>query len=69
MVRDGEMVGFVTSVVRSPTLGQIIGLAYTAADAAEPGAGITIRLTDGGLVQGQVVTLPFYDPKNQRQEG
>ena len=69
VVRDGVMVGFVTSVVRSPTLGQIIGLAYTAADAAEPGAGITIRLTDGGLVQGQVVTLPFYDPKNQRQEG
>ena len=69
VVRDGEMVGFVTSVVRSPTLGQTIGLAYTAADAAEPGAGITIRLTDGGLVRGQVVTLPFYDPKNQRQEG
>ena len=69
MVREGEAVGFVTSVVRSPTLGQIIGLAYTARDAAQPGAELTIRLTDGRLVAGQVVTLPFYDPKNQRQEG
>ena len=68
VIRNGEMVGFVTSVVRSPTLGQIIGLAYTAADEAEPGAAIRIRLTDGSLVQGQVVTLPFYDPKNDRQE-
>ena len=68
VLRDDEMVGFVTSVVRSPTLGQIIGLAYTAADEAEPGAAIRIRLTDGSLVQGQVVTLPFYDPKNDRQE-
>ena len=69
VVREGEMVGFVTSMVRSPTLGQIIGLAYTAADAARPGDRITIRLTDGTLAHGQVVTLPFYDPKNQRQEG
>ncbi|MCG8598460.1 MAG: 2Fe-2S iron-sulfur cluster-binding protein [Kiloniellales bacterium] len=69
VVREGEAVGFVTSVVRSPTLGQIIGLAYTARDAAQPGAELTIRLTDGRLVAGQVVTLPFYDPKNQRQEG
>ncbi|MDJ0944351.1 MAG: 2Fe-2S iron-sulfur cluster-binding protein [Kiloniellales bacterium] len=69
VVRKEEMVGFVTSVVRSPTLGQIIGLAYTAAEAAQPGDRLTIRLTDGALVQGQVVTLPFYDPENRRQEG
>ena len=68
VVRDDRMVGFVTSVVRSPTLGQVIGLAYTAADEAEPGAPIRIRLTDGQVIQGQVVTLPFFDPKGDRQE-
>ena len=37
VIRDGEITGRVTSVVRSPTLGKVVGLAYVAPDQAEPG--------------------------------
>jgi len=62
------MVGFVTSVTRSPTLETVIGLAYTAADEAEEGAPLRIKLTSGRMVEGRVVPPHFYDPDNQRQE-
>jgi sarcosine oxidase subunit alpha len=68
VLRGGEMVGFVSSVARSPTLETVIGLAYTAADEAEEGAPLRIRLTSGRMVEGRVVPPHFYDPDNQRQE-
>ena len=68
VLRDGEMVGFVTSVARSPSLENVIGLAYTAADEAEAGSPLRIRLTSGRTVEGQVVPPHFYDPDNRRQE-
>ena len=68
VLRQNEMVGFVTSVALSPTLGKVIGLAYTAADEAEPGAPIRIRLDSGEMVEGKVVAPHFYDPDNKRQE-
>ena len=68
MVLNDEIVGFVTSVVRSPNLGRVIGLAYTARVASEPGAALPIRLDDGRTVAAEVVELPFYDPNNLRQE-
>ena len=68
VVRKGEIVGFVTSVVRSPNLKRIIGLAYAARDASEPGEVLPIRLDDGRTVSATIVELPFYDPDNRRQE-
>jgi sarcosine oxidase subunit alpha len=68
VMRDGAMVGFVTSVARSPILEKVIGLAYTAADEAEPGQAIRIRLTSGEFVEGRVCAPHFYDPDNARQE-
>jgi sarcosine oxidase subunit alpha len=68
VLRDGEMVGFVSSVTRSPTLERVIGLAYTAADEAQAGATLRIKLTSGQLVEGRIVPPHFYDPDNQRQE-
>ncbi len=68
VVLNDEIVGFVTSVVRSPNLGRVIGLAYTARVASEPGAALPIRLDDGRTVAAEVVELPFYDPNNLRQE-
>jgi sarcosine oxidase subunit alpha len=67
-MRDCAMVGFVTSVARSPILEKVIGLAYTAADEAEPGQAIRIRLTSGEFVEGRVWAPHFYDPDNARQE-
>lgn len=68
VIHDGDIVGRVTSAVRSPTLGKVIGLAYVAPDQAEPGRSFDIRIGGGRIVQGRVVPVPFYDPDNKRQE-
>ncbi len=68
VVLDGDnIVGHITSVVRSPTIKKIIGMAYAKAG-TEPGSSISIKLTDGSTVSADVVKLPFYDPDGQRQE-
>lgn len=67
VIRDGQISGRVTSCYVSPTVGQTIGLAYVAPDQAKIGTTIQIRV-DAALVNAQIVTLPFYDPNNQRQE-
>jgi len=59
--------GHVTSVARSPVLEKIIGMAYARMD-TEPGDTISIKLTDGSIVNADVVGTPFYDPENKRQE-
>ncbi len=70
LVFKGEdIVGRVTSVVRSPTLGFPIGMAYVAPDQAEPGMPIVIKGPRGRYIQGTVAEMPFYDPENARQEG
>jgi len=68
VVRGGEIVGRVTSAVRSPSLDRTIGLAYVAPDQAEPGKSFDIKIGGGRIVQGKVVPIPFYDPENKRQE-
>ncbi len=67
-VRGSEIVGRVTSAVRSPTLNRIIGLAFVAADQAEPGTEFDIKVHGGRIVKARVVKLPFYDPEGKRQE-
>lgn len=67
VLHGNTITGHVTSVARSPVLDKIIGMAYARSD-AEPGDTISIKLTDGRAVQAGVVTLPFYDPENMRQE-
>jgi sarcosine oxidase subunit alpha len=67
-VRNGEIVGRVTSAVRSPSLKKIVGLAYVAPDQGAPGTRFDIKLGDGTLLSAEVTTVPFYDPENQRQE-
>ena len=68
VIRDGEIVGRVTSIARSPALGFAVGLAYVAPDQAEPGQTFTIRVDGGQMVTAATVALPFYDPANKRQE-
>ena len=67
VIKDGDIVGNVTSCEISPTLNQIIGLAYAHPDDASPGGRIAIRTEGGVLVQARVEALPFYDPDNARQ--
>lgn len=68
VLKGPDISGNVTSCEYSQTLGQIIGLAYCAPDQATPGQRIPIRVEGGEVVQAEVVQLPFYDPKSQRQE-
>jgi sarcosine oxidase subunit alpha len=67
IIEHNKIVGRVTSVTRSPTLNQVIGLAFVAPDRSKPGTPFEIRLDDGTLVQATVVETPLYDPQNQRQ--
>jgi len=68
VIRGSTITGRVTSIVRSPTLGKIIGLAYVAPDQAELGTVIEIKTDSGQMVRAEVVKLPFYDPDGARQE-
>ena len=40
VIRDGAIAGRVTSAVRSPALGQVVGLAYLPPDLAAPGSAL-----------------------------
>jgi sarcosine oxidase subunit alpha len=68
VLRGQEIVGFVTSVVRSPALDKVIGLAYAHADDAELGSTIRIKVDSGQVVAATVASPHFYDPDNTRQE-
>lgn len=68
VIREGQIVGRVTSVVRSPTLGKVIGLAFVPSAMAETGSRFEIRVDGGVMVSAEVVPTPFYDPDNARQE-
>jgi sarcosine oxidase subunit alpha len=68
VIRNGDIAGRVTSVVRSPALGKVIGLAYLPADIVAPGSRFEIRVDHGQMVEAEVVATPFYDPENKRQE-
>jgi sarcosine oxidase subunit alpha len=67
VIREGNIVGSVTSCEYSPTLDKIIGLAYVHPDDASAGATVRIRTDGSREVQAQVTDTPFYDPDNSRQ--
>jgi sarcosine oxidase subunit alpha len=68
VIRDGAIAGRVTSVVQSPTIGKVIGLAYLPPELAIPGERFQIRVDGGVMVEAEVTPVPFYDPQNKRQE-
>jgi sarcosine oxidase subunit alpha len=68
VIRDGEIVGRVTSAVNSPNLGKVVGLAYVHPDDAKPDAKIAIKIDGGRMIEARVVALPFYDADSKRQE-
>ncbi|GAB5467072.1 MAG: 2Fe-2S iron-sulfur cluster-binding protein [Rhodospirillales bacterium] len=63
----GEMVGFVTSVAHSEACEAIIGLAYAPAE-TKAGDSLTVKLSNGKLLQAEAVAPHFFDPDNKRQE-
>jgi len=59
IIKDGAVIGQVTSGGYSPTLDANIGLGYVPAAFAEPGTPLQIDVR-GRLVDAEIVTLPFY---------
>ena len=68
VIRGGDIAGRVTSAVRSPTLGKVVGLAYVPDDLSAAGSPFEIRIDGGVMLGARVVPTPFYDPENKRQE-
>jgi sarcosine oxidase subunit alpha len=68
VIKNENVTGNVTSCEYSSTVGAIIGMAFAGIEESEPGSSISIRVDDGLMVNATVVELPFFDPKNQRQE-
>jgi sarcosine oxidase subunit alpha len=68
IIRNGAIVGRITSVVKSPTLGKVVGLAYLPLDMTDTGHRFEIRVDGGTMVSAEVVPTPFYDPDNARQD-
>ncbi|RQW62182.1 2Fe-2S iron-sulfur cluster-binding protein [Vibrio viridaestus] len=63
-----DITGNVTSSEYSATLDANIGMAYVGVEQQAVGSKIAIRVDGGEVVLAEVVSLPFYDPKNSRQE-
>jgi len=69
LVLSGDIItGRVTSVAKSPSLGQVIGLAYVAPEQAVTGSEFEIKLGRQQRVKARATELPFYDPDNSRQQ-
>jgi sarcosine oxidase subunit alpha len=68
VIRDNDVSGNVTSCEYSPTVGAIIGMAYTHIKDSAPGSAMHIRIDNGKSVMASVVKLPFFDPSNLRQD-
>ncbi len=68
VIRNEAIAGRVTSAVRSPSLGRVIGLAYVPADLTVAGSRFVVRIDKGAVIEAEVVPTPFYDPGNTRQD-
>jgi sarcosine oxidase subunit alpha len=67
IIDQGEIAGRVTSISYSPTLGQVIGMAYLRPGQERPETLFSIRLDDGSFVEASVTKTPFYDEGNTKQ--
>lgn len=69
LVIDGDdIAGRVTSIAHRSTLDKTIGMAHVTPKLAQPGTTIRIRTDGGHMTEAQVVSLPFFDPDNDRQK-
>jgi sarcosine oxidase subunit alpha len=68
VIRDGDIAGRVTSIAYSESLERYVGMAFVPPDMAADGTRFLVRADGGGMVEAQVVKMPFYDPAGDRQK-
>jgi sarcosine oxidase subunit alpha len=66
VIHEGRIVGRVTSIQQSPTLGRVIGLALVEPAIAQQGA-FRVRVGRGRELEATVASLPFFDAGGDRQ--
>ncbi|MGB9803401.1 glycine cleavage system aminomethyltransferase GcvT [Desulfofundulus sp.] len=59
IVRDGQVIGEVTSGTQSPTLGKALGMGYVPVEYAAPNSGLEVNIR-GRSARAKVVPVPFY---------
>lgn len=59
VVKDGKEIGFVTSALRSPSLGSVIALAYIKYGFFDPGNSVEVQ-TESARAPASIVEPPFY---------
>jgi len=64
VIKDGSLLGKVTSAVYSPRLQENIAMAMIAASHAEIGAVVEVSMPHG-MAQATIVERPFFDPKKK----
>jgi folate-binding protein YgfZ len=65
--KDGKEIGFITSALRSPSLGSVLALAYVKYGFFEPGSAVEIR-NGSTTLQGSITELPFlWRSENEKQ--
>jgi sarcosine oxidase subunit alpha len=67
IIRDGRIAGRVTSVAFSAAVGKYIGLAFVSPELSKVGTRFFVQVDGGRMLEGQVVSVPFYDPAAERQ--
>lgn len=68
VIEHNEIAGRITSIGWSSSLQRYIGLALLQPNLAFENGAISIRLSDGSMVEAHIHPTPFYDPQNQRQQ-
>ena len=66
-IQGDRILGRITSIAHSATLGQTIGLALLSPDVATVGNVVQFRDDSGAMHEATLVSPPFYDPLNARQ--
>ena len=69
LARNGQSIGRVTSSTWSPYQVCGVGIVYLNNAALGPGTLVDVQCTDGNLRQGELCTLPMYDPKGEIVRG
>jgi sarcosine oxidase subunit alpha len=61
VIANGDIAGRVTSIARSPTLDRTIGLAMVSPALATAEGSLSLRTSDGAMVEARIVRTPFVE--------